>query len=295
MRTCSRGYAHLLFKDIIILSELSSILSKHGFKFNKRYGQNFISDTNLLRAIVADSGAQSMDVVEIGAGAGTLTRQLSLIAKSVAAYEIDTSLEPVLQEMLADCGNVSIRVADILEVASQRIDSEYPQGYAVVANLPYYITTPVILKFLEQSKNIRSMTVMVQKEVAKRLTAAPGTPDYGSVSVAVAFAGNACITRIVPRTLFYPVPNVDSAIVRIDIDRNKFSLTDTALFVKIYRQAFAMRRKTLLNNLSAIFKDKQGIADIITGLGFNADIRGERLGAQDFANLTERIIAGGIK
>lgn len=269
------------------MSDIKSVLQSAGFKFDKRLGQNFITDANLLRAIVADSGiSEGSTVVEIGAGAGTLTREIARVAGRVISYEVDQSLRRVLDVTLAGTGNVELRFYDILERELEEEEKSFGGQYYFIANLPYYITTPLITAFLENSTLLKSMTVMVQKEVADRLCARPGGKDYGSLTLAVDYRGGAKIVRHVSRAMFYPMPNVDSAVVRIDIDRGKYAVKDEALFIKLCRAAFSMRRKTLLNNILASFDiSREDALDAIRQAGFAADIRGEKLSAADFARL----------
>ena len=223
---------------------LTQILSECGFCFEKRFGQNFLTDVNLLDAIAADANADGMTVLEIGTGAGTLTAALAKRAKRVVSYEIDKNLMPVLARTLAGC-------------------------------------------FIERARKPKSITVMVQKEVGERLIAAPGTPEYGAVTAAVALEGSAKITRIVPRTMFMPRPNVDSCVVRIDLD-GRFADADKAAAKKFIRAAFAMRRKTLVNNICAQFGQKRERAEkLLTRCGFDVRVRGEKLGVEDFIALSE--------
>lgn len=274
------------------MSDLKSILRSVGFQFDKRLGQNFITDANLLKAIVNGSGIGSLDtVVEIGTGAGTLTREIAKAAKKVISYEIDEALKPVLGFTLEGLDNVELRFYDILKRDLAEEEKSLGDEYFLIANLPYYITTPLILTFLENSKKLKSMTVMVQKEVADRLCAKPGSKDYGSLTVAVDYRGGAKITRNVSRKMFYPVPNVDSAVVRIDVERNKYPVTDEAFFIKLYRSAFAMRRKTLLNNLLASFDiTKEQALTALSQSGFSENLRGETLSAADFVKLSDNLL-----
>lgn len=191
-------------------------LRETGFTFSKKYGQNFLTDGNLLRAIAADAGITKADtVLEIGPGAGALTLALAARAGKVVAYEIDRRLEPVLDETLAGCDNVRVVFRDICDVTDDELADAAGSDYILAANLPYYITTPILFRFTECARPPRTMIVMVQKEVADRLTAAPGTPAYGALTASVALTYEARITRFVPRSLFTPVPNVDSAVVRL--------------------------------------------------------------------------------
>lgn len=228
-------------------------MMEHNFK--KKFGQNFLTDKNLLDAIVRDGGVTSDDeVLEIGAGAGALTESLSRYAKKVVSYEIDKDLEPTLRSL--NLKNVEFVFGDALKENTEVIENRFEGKYKLVANLPYYITTPLIFKFLEESKRLISMTIMVQKEVAERIVATKGNKDYGILSIMIAFYGEPRIMRNVGRNMFRPVPNVDSAIVRIDIDEDKFSGVDKVGFSHFIKASFAMRRKTLLNNLSQIYDKK---------------------------------------
>jgi 16S rRNA (adenine1518-N6/adenine1519-N6)-dimethyltransferase len=273
------------------MNDLKFNIDKYGFKFKKNLGQNFIADTNLLRAIVADSGAdKETTVIEIGAGAGTLTKEIAAVAKKVLAYEIDKSLKPIIEDTLQGVNNVRVFFCDILKADIKDVEKAAEGKYMVIANLPYYITTPIITHFIEKSQNCTSLTVMVQKEVAERLCAKPGSSEYGSITVLADFYGGAKIMRTVPNALFFPRPQVDSAVVRIDINKNIITVNDRELFHKVYRCAFGMRRKTLANNISKTFQtDKSRIENIIEACGFSKDIRGERLSAKDFALLSDRL------
>lgn len=217
----------------------------HNFK--KKFGQNFISDTNLLKAIVADGEICSEDeVLEIGAGAGALTKQLSLSAKKVISYEIDKELENCLNSL--DLKNVKFIFKDALKEPMETIEENFKDKYKLVANLPYYITSPLIFKFLEQSKKIESLTIMVQKEVAERIVAKSGSKNYGILSIMCNFYCEPKITRIVGKQMFFPMPNVDSAVVTMK-KKNDFADVDNKEFLNFIKKAFSMRRKTLANNL----------------------------------------------
>ncbi len=220
------------------------------FNFKKKFGQNFLSDKNLLKAIVSDAEITANDVVlEIGAGAGALTKEISLVAKKVIAYEIDTDLKDILESL--DLKNVEFVFSDFMNVNLKDFEKEI-DSFKVVANLPYYITTPIIFKLLEESEKLESLTIMVQKEVAERIVAKEGGKDYGILTLMINFFGEAKIDRIVKRQMFNPMPNVDSAVVTIKIDRKKYKEIDKEKFSKFIRASFSMRRKTLLNNLSSI-------------------------------------------
>lgn len=269
--------------------QLKDLLIKHDFHFNKRYGQNFISDNNLLYAIVEDAEITKEDkVLEIGCGAGTLTACLAQNAKSVVGYEIDKNLVGVLSENLKDYDNIEIRYMDFMRENTDTLVSEFRDA-KVVANLPYYITTPVIMRLLECGIG-KSITVMVQKEVADRLTADPNSKDYSAITVKVKMLGGAKVTRKVMRNMFYPVPNVDSAVVRIDrcstyrgIDEN---FTD-----KVVKSAFLMRRKTLVNNLVSLGYTKEELAETLTSMGINPNARGETLSSEQFVALSDILLS----
>ena len=267
---------------------LKDIIAGTEFRFNKALGQNFISDKNLLDAIVADSGVTADDtVVEIGTGGGTLTRALAGVAKRVVSFEVDENLQKVLALSLQGLDNVEVIFRDILKMSDEAVRELVNGEFKVVANLPYYITTPLVMRFLESGLDVKSLTVMVQQEVADRFVARSNTADYSAVTLAIEMRGEAQITRKVNRKMFYPVPNVDSAVVRIDIDRHKLDGENTELLHKLARAAFAMRRKTLANNLSVAFGvDKQTATDKIVSAGFQPLVRGEALSLADYIKLS---------
>ena len=262
-------------------------LFKNNFKFSKKYGQNFIFDKNLLKAIINDSKiSASDDVLEIGPGAGTLTKVIAQTAKKVVCYEIDTSLENVLKENLRDFNNVNVVFKDALKESIENIEKHFDGKYKIVANLPYYITTPLIFKFVKQTKRVESMCIMVQKEVGERLTAKAGHAEFGAISVVLDFYGNVKILRQVPRHLFVPSPNVDSCIVQIDFVNNKYCANEE-MFEKVVRLAFSNRRKTLVNNLCKEFNmSKELLGKILQENGYSATIRGDSLTTDDFVKIT---------
>ncbi len=221
------------------------------FNFKKKFGQNFISDKNLLGAICSDAEIGADDcVLEIGAGAGSLTQVLSDRAKKVVAFEIDKELKSQLLSL--ELKNVEFIFADFLSINLDDVEDKLGEQYKVVANLPYYITSPILFKLFENATRLASVTIMVQKEVAERVCAKVGGKDYGVLSVMSKFYGEPKITRIVNRQMFHPVPNVDSAVLHIKLDQ-KFPEIDKTLFGDFVKTCFSMRRKTLLNNLSAIY------------------------------------------
>ena len=269
--------------------KMKDVLQATSFRFNKGLGQNFISDTNLLKGIVTDSGITPDDVVvEIGTGAGTLTRQIASVAKQVYSFEVDKNLEPVHALSLQGVDNVEVIFRDVLKMKDNELQDIIGTGdFKVVANLPYYITTPLIMRFLESELPVTSLTIMVQEEVGLRLVAKPNTADYSAVTLAVLLRGGATITRKVGRNMFYPAPNVDSAVVRIDIDRTKLEGENKNLIHKIVRSAFAMRRKTLVNNLNATFGiSKQEATERLNKAGLDEKVRGEALSLEDYVRLS---------
>lgn len=266
---------------------IKDIIRGVDFHFNKALGQNFITDGNLLDAIVSDSGIEEGDVVvEIGTGAGTLTRSIAKIAKKVYSFEVDKNLQPVLALSLQGVDNVEVIFRDILKMKDSEVEQIVGGKFKVVANLPYYITTPLAMRFIESTLDVESLTIMVQKEVADRFVARANTADYSAITLAIEMAGSAKITRNVSRNMFYPSPNVDSAVVRIDIDRHKLNGENAPLLHKLVRSSFAMRRKTLANNLSNAFGiSKQDATGLIQRAGFEPMVRGEALSLEDYKKL----------
>ena len=249
-----------------------------GFETKKKFGQNFLTDGNLLEAICNDAGlGQSDEVLEIGAGMGTLTEKLAEHAKKVVSYEIDKDLIEILSKK--EKNNIIFKFCDILDLDLKDIESDFGGKYKIVANIPYYITTPIIFKFLGKTQKVESMTIMVQKEVAERIVAKEGDKNYGVLSVCCALYGDAEIKRIVKRNMFHPAPNVDSAIVKIDI---KTCGIDEGL-VEFVKNIFSMRRKTLLNNISSAY----GISktDLQSKLNYDLSKRAESLSVEEIGKL----------
>lgn len=279
------------------MQELRTILEKHGFHFKKQFGQNFISDTNLLRSIVDASGITAdTTVVEIGCGAGTLTRALAECAKKVYAFDIDRDLQPVLAETLAGLDNVEVIFRDFNKLDLKEFEKEIEE-YTVVANLPYYITTPLVTKLLEESDKVQGLSIMVQEEVAERFCAKEDTPEYGSITAAIALKGNAKIVKRVSRNLFYPRPNVDSAVVKIDFERGRVAVKDERAYRQTVKCAFLNRRKTLENNLVNSFKLTRDTAkSVLAEAGIDEKARGETLSPQRLAKLSDVLLnIGAIK
>lgn len=273
-----------------------SVLKKYGFFFKKQLGQNFLTDGNLLRAIVVrDAGvSRGATVLEIGAGAGTLTRILSENAGRVISYEIDKSLQSVLSETLSGCENVEVVFRDFLKEPLGPLEKSIGP-YLVVANLPYYLTTPLVMRFVEESKLCQSLTVMVQEEVARRFCAMEASSDYGAVTAAIARRGSCEITRKVPRELFTPRPNVDSAVVKIDFQRGGFLVKSEKAFRETVRCAFLNRRKTLENNLMSGFRlTRESAKQILAAAQVEAGARGETLSPERLGALSDLLYERGM-
>ena len=270
--------------------DIKQILREMGFRFNKQFGQNFLTDENLLNNICNDAEVDGGTVLEIGAGAGTLTRALSKHAARVVAFEIDRNLDKVLAVTLADCNNVKVVMGDVMKYNMSDIEALVGNDYRVVANIPYYLTSPLIMRFVEEAKGVTSLTLTVQKEVAERLAAAPKNKDYGAITVGVQAVADVEITRVLNRELFYPQPNVDSAVVHVVFNRNKYDIADSKLFRKTVRIAFAMRRKTLLNNLTVGFNiSKHQAEQILSECDLPLNCRGEELSVAQFVQLYKTI------
>lgn len=274
-------------------SKTSEILNKFGLTAQKRYGQNFLIDSNILEKIVASAGITEEDtVLEIGPGIGTLTQHLAEAAKKVICVEIDKNMIPVLEYTLADFDNVTVINQDILKADIVNILKENGvESAKVVANLPYYITTPIIMELLEKDLPIESITVMIQKEVAERMQTGPGSKDYGALSLAVAFYSKAEVKMTVSPNCFIPRPNVDSAVIRLDkLKEPAVKVKDRAEMFRIIKGAFEQRRKTLTNALShssAYKTDKKNIENALLEMGKNINIRGEELTLEEFARLSD--------
>lgn len=260
------------------MRKINDILIDNGFRFNHNLGQNFITDKNLLDKIVELSGVDENDVVvEIGTGAGTLTRTIAEKAKKVYSFEVDRALKPVLDETLSGLDNVEVIFKDVLKMKDKELLEIVGEKFKVVANIPYYITTALVMRFLEEGVHPSAITVMVQKEVADRFVAKPATEDYGAITMAISLYGDAKIVGQVDKSMFYPVPKVDSSIVRIDV-YDKYAGVNKKNVNKTIKCAFMMRRKTLLNNLTAVYPvQKDEAAKILESLNIDLKARGETL------------------
>lgn len=279
-------------QNLTNISVVKDILSRHGFTFSKSLGQNFIINPSVCPRIAEEGGAASgTGVIEIGTGVGVLTAELAKRADKVVAIEIDDRLIPVLSETLSDFDNVKIINEDVLKVDLNKVIEEEFSGMDiyVCANLPYYITSPIIMSLLESRLNIKAITVMVQKEAATRLTAELGTRDVGAVTVAVRYYSEPKLLFNVSRGSFMPSPNVDSAVIRLDI-KNEQKVDDEKYFFKVVRAAFSQRRKTLSNSLSSgLSMDKKVITEAIKSAGLSESVRPEQLSMEDFINIAESV------
>ena len=275
------------------------VLQKYGFVFQKRFGQNFLIDTRVLDRIIEASEITKDDfVLEIGPGIGTMTQYLADAAREVTAVEIDDALIPILQDTLKEWDNVSVIHGDILKTDIRKIADEKNQGrpIKVVANLPYYITTPIIMGLFESHVPVDSITVMVQKEVADRMQTGPGSKDYGALSLAVQYYAKPEIVANVPPNCFMPRPKVGSAVIRLTTyDKPPVEVDDEKLMFRIIRASFNQRRKTLANglkNAADLDIPKELIAESIESLGHGPSVRGEALTLEEFAALSNYISRG---
>ena len=273
--------------------ETIAVLQRYGFNFQKKYGQNFLIDTHVLDKIIGAAEIGKDDfVLEIGPGIGTMTQYLAEAAREVVAVEIDTKLIPILEDTLKEYDNVTVLNEDILKVDIRKIAEEKNGGkpIKVVANLPYYITTPIIMGLFESEVPLDSITVMVQKEVADRMQVGPGTKDYGALSLAVQYYAEPYIVANVPPNCFMPRPKVGSAVIRLErYEEPPVQVADEKLMFRIIRASFNQRRKTLANGLKnspEISLSREGIEQAIAELGKGASVRGEALNLEEFAILS---------
>ena len=272
------------------------VIQKYQFAFQKRFGQNFLIDAHVLEKIVSAAGITKDDcVLEIGPGIGTMTQYLAESAGQVIAVEIDTNLLPILADTLKDYSNVKVINQDILKVDINELVKEYNNGrpIKVVANLPYYITTPIIMGLFESNVPIDNITVMVQKEVADRMQVGPGSKDYGALSLAVQYYASPYIVANVPPNCFIPRPNVGSAVIRLTRYQEPVQVKDPKLMFKLIRASFNQRRKTLqngLNNSPEISFSKEEITKAIESLGVSPSVRGEALSLEQFAQLANYFV-----
>lgn len=280
-----------------------AILERHGFTFKKSFGQNFLTDTNILQKIVDTAEIdKNVNVIEIGPGIGALTEFLAESAAEVMAFEIDDRLVPILADTLRDFDNVTVVNQDILKVDLAQYIAEFKNPdlpIKVVANLPYYITTPILMHLIESGIPFSEFVVMMQKEVADRISAQPNTKAYGSLSIAVQYYMTAKVAFIVPRTVFVPAPNVDSAILKmVRRDQPAVEVQDEKFFFKVSKASFVHRRKTLWNNLTSCFGKSEETKDKLTAALERADlspsVRGEALSLEEFARLADALKTEGL-
>ena len=274
--------------------ETIAVLQRYGFNFQKKYGQNFLIDSHVLDKIVdaADIGPDDF-VLEIGPGIGTMTQYLAEAAREVVAVEIDRKLIPILEDTLSDYDNVTVINEDILKVDLAALARERNQGkpMKVVANLPYYITTPIIMGLFEKEVPLESITVMVQKEVADRMQVGPGTKDYGALSLAVQYYSEPKVVANVPPNCFIPRPDVGSAVIRLTrYEKSPVEVKDAAFMFRLIRAAFNQRRKTLqngLHNSRELQLEKGKVVEALEKMGLPATVRGEQLSLEEFARLSD--------
>ncbi|MGM0831086.1 MAG: 16S rRNA (adenine(1518)-N(6)/adenine(1519)-N(6))-dimethyltransferase RsmA [Bacillota bacterium] len=287
-----------MHKDIATPIRTKEILSKYGFSFKKSLGQNFLIDPNILRNITEYAGlSEKTAAIEIGPGIGALTEHLARTSGKVVAFEIDQRLIPILDDTLSPYKNVKIINEDILEADVEAIINKEFEGFEdimVVANLPYYVTTPIILKLLMERLPIRGICVMLQKEVGDRISAQPGTKAYGSLSIAIQYFTEAEMVMTVPKTVFMPQPNVDSAVIRLTKrEKPPVEVISENFFFTVTRSSFAQRRKTILNNLSSQLpqgkEKKDMILEALSAAGIEPTRRGETLSIQEFGRLSDAL------
>ncbi|MEC2076585.1 16S rRNA (adenine(1518)-N(6)/adenine(1519)-N(6))-dimethyltransferase RsmA [Metabacillus fastidiosus] len=287
-----------MIKDIATPVRTKAILEKYGFSFKKSLGQNFLIEPNVLSRIVDHAEVtESTGVIEIGPGIGALTEHLARRAKKVVAFEIDQRLIPILKDTLSPYENVTIINEDVLEADVSKAITEHfsdCEEIMVVANLPYYVTTPIIMKLLEEKLPLKGIVVMLQKEVADRIAAKPSTKEYGSLSIAVQYYTEAKTVMTVPKTVFVPQPNVDSAIIRLLVREEPIvAVKNESFFFEIVRASFAQRRKTILNNLVHFLANgkelKQNIEETLMSVEIDGKRRGESLSIAEFAKLSDAL------
>ncbi|MWV47586.1 16S rRNA (adenine(1518)-N(6)/adenine(1519)-N(6))-dimethyltransferase RsmA [Paenibacillus sp. HJL G12] len=289
--------------DIASPRRTKEIIQRHGFSFKKSLGQNFLIDQNILSKIVEAAGLDSTKgALEIGPGIGALTEKLVQQAATVTAVEIDQRLIPILQEVMEPYSHVHIHHGDVLKTDLAEL---FHRNFAnvskvsVVANLPYYVTTPILMKLLEEKLPVENIVVMIQKEVAERMAASPGTKDYGSLSIAVQYYSVPELVCIVPKTVFIPQPNVESAVIRLTVrEQPAVEVDDEAFFFQVVQASFAQRRKTISNNLKSRFFPKDGrerLDALLVEAGIEPSRRGETLSLQEFATLSNVLLKAGIR
>lgn len=290
-------------EDISTPRRTKEIISRHGFSFKKSLGQNFLIDQNILYKIVEAAGLdKDKGALEIGPGIGALTEKLAQTAGTVTAVEIDQRLIPILREVLEPYENVSVHHGDVLKVDLHELfrqDFADVSKVSVVANLPYYVTTPILMKLLEEKLPLENIVVMIQKEVAERMAAAPGSKDYGSLSIAVQYYSEPKLVCIVPHTVFIPQPNVASAVIRLAVrEEPPVSVEDEGFFFEVVQASFAQRRKTIANNLKSRFFPGEGrerLEQLLQEAGIEPSRRGETLSIEEYAKLSNVLYKADIR
>lgn len=290
-------------EDISTPRRTKEIISRHGFSFKKSLGQNFLIDQNILYKIVEAAGLdEDKGALEIGPGIGALTEKLAQTAGTVTAVEIDQRLIPILREVLEPYENVKVHHGDVLKVDLQELFRQDFAGVSkvsVVANLPYYVTTPILMKLLEEKLPLENIVVMIQKEVAERMAAAPGSKDYGSLSIAVQYYSEPKLVCIVPHTVFIPQPNVASAVIRLAVrEQPPVSVEDESFFFEVVQASFAQRRKTIANNLKSRFFPGEGrerLEQLLQEAGIEPSRRGETLSIEEYARLSNILYNADIR
>lgn len=290
-------------EDISTPRRTKEIISRHGFSFKKSLGQNFLIDQNILYKIVEAAGLdEDKGALEIGPGIGALTEKLAQTAGTVIAVEIDQRLIPILREVLEPYGNVRVHHGDVLKVDLHELfrqDFADVSKVSVVANLPYYVTTPILMKLLEEKLPLENIVVMIQKEVAERMAAAPGSKDYGSLSIAVQYYSEPKLVCIVPHTVFIPQPNVESAVIRLAVrEQPPVRVEDERFFFEVVQASFAQRRKTIANNLKSRFFPGEGrerLEQLLQEAGIEPSRRGETLSIEEYARLSNVLFGANIR
>ena len=280
--------------ELTNIKTITTLLGENGFEFKKKFGQNFLINPSVCPKMAALSGAdKNTGVLEIGPGIGGLTKELCKVAGKVVAVEIDEKLPPLLEKTLREFDNKTIISGDILKLDLKKLFSEHFSGMDVVvcANLPYYITSPVIMALLEERLPIKSITVMVQKEAAERISAKPGTRECGAISLAIRYFSTPKKGFSVSRGSFMPAPNVDSEVIRLDLnEKPPVSPKSEEMFFKTIKAAFSMRRKTLVNCLSKDFSlPKDTLSEILSSLGISPTARAEELSLEEFASVSDNL------
>ena len=291
-------------KDIATIGRTKEIVEKYNFSTKKSLGQNFLIDRNIIQEVLKKARINDdIGVIEVGPGIGSLTEQLAKVAKKVVAFEIDDRLIPVLNDTLSPYDNIKIIHEDVLQADIEKVIKEEfsdVKEVIVVANLPYYITTPILMNFLMYHKEISRFYTMIQKEVGERLSASPSSKSYGSLSIAIQYYTEAKIIQNVPKTVFMPPPNVDSIVVELVRHENPpVKVDDEETFFKLTRGAFVMRRKTIYNNYQSLFKDgkkkKEDILAMLEAAEIDPKRRGESLSIQEYARIYESFKNSNLK